>query len=129
MLFDRIESGLWNGKDSAWAGLEMKSGGMWSRLRKLLPNWHLLMGCPHLFIRGRRMVGNNLRTKNRKPESMMDASCRLRNRVWKPGRMGMRRKEVVDCIEMFYNLKRRHSYLGCISPRDFEKRRVLQIAA
>lgn len=31
------------------------------------------------------------------------------------------RKDVVDYIEMFYNSKRRHSYLGYMSPRNFEE--------
>lgn len=36
------------------------------------------------------------------------------------------RKDVVDYIEMFYNSKRRHSYLGYISPRKFEEMQLLQ---
>jgi putative transposase len=36
------------------------------------------------------------------------------------------RAEIIDCIEMFYNNKRRHSYLGCLSPNDFEKIAVLK---
>jgi len=32
------------------------------------------------------------------------------------------RRDVVDYIEMFYNSKRRHSYLGYLSPMEFEKR-------
>lgn len=31
------------------------------------------------------------------------------------------RQDITDYIEMFYNSKRRHSYLGYLSPRDFEK--------
>jgi len=31
------------------------------------------------------------------------------------------RRDVTDYIEMFYNSKRRHSHLGYLSPRDFEK--------
>ena len=30
------------------------------------------------------------------------------------------RRDVVDYIEMFYNSNRRHSYLGYVSPKDFE---------
>ena len=39
------------------------------------------------------------------------------------------RHEVVDYIEMFYNSRRRHSYLGYISPRQFEKMRLLKKTA
>ncbi|NOY84482.1 MAG: IS3 family transposase [Nitrospirae bacterium] len=31
------------------------------------------------------------------------------------------RGDIVDCIEIFYNSKRRHSYLGYLSPRAFEE--------
>ncbi len=31
------------------------------------------------------------------------------------------RKDIIDYIEMFYNSRRRHSYLGYISPREFEE--------
>ena len=31
------------------------------------------------------------------------------------------RRDIVDYIEMFYNSKRRHSYLGYFSPAQFEK--------
>ena len=31
------------------------------------------------------------------------------------------RRDVTDYIEMFYNSQRRHSYLGYVSPREFEK--------
>ncbi len=31
------------------------------------------------------------------------------------------RRDVVDYIEMFYNCNRRHSCLGYISPKEFEK--------
>ena len=30
------------------------------------------------------------------------------------------RRDVMDYIEMFYNSRRRHSYLGYVSPREFE---------
>ncbi|MDY0301953.1 MAG: IS3 family transposase, partial [Trichlorobacter sp.] len=30
------------------------------------------------------------------------------------------RKDITDYIEMFYNSKRRHSYLGNVSPREYE---------
>jgi transposase InsO family protein len=39
------------------------------------------------------------------------------------------RKDIVDYIEMFYNCKRRHSYLGYMSPKEFEKRWLLKKAA
>lgn len=37
--------------------------------------------------------------------------------------------DIVAWIEMFYNAKRRHSYLGYISPREFEKMQTLSLAA
>lgn len=39
------------------------------------------------------------------------------------------RLDVVDYIEMFYNSRRRHSYLGYLSPRQFEKMQLLKKAA
>jgi len=39
------------------------------------------------------------------------------------------RADIIDYIEMFYNSKRRHSYLGYLSPNDFEKLAVLKKAA
>ena len=39
------------------------------------------------------------------------------------------RGDVVDYIEMFYNPKRRHSYLGYLSPKEFEKTWLLKEAA
>jgi putative transposase len=39
------------------------------------------------------------------------------------------RAEIIDYIEMFYNSKRRHSYLGYLSPMDFEKMAVFKKAA
>jgi len=39
------------------------------------------------------------------------------------------RRDVVDYIEMFYNSKRRHSYLDYLSPREFEKRWIYKKAA
>lgn len=39
------------------------------------------------------------------------------------------RRDIVDYIEMFYNSRRRHSYLGYLSPNDFEKMLVLKKAA
>jgi len=39
------------------------------------------------------------------------------------------RTDIVDYIEMFYNSRRRHSYLGNISPRRFEKMRQAHKAA
>ncbi len=37
--------------------------------------------------------------------------------------------DIVDYIEMFYNCRRRHSYLGYLSPKEFEKRMALKKAA
>jgi putative transposase len=39
------------------------------------------------------------------------------------------KRDIVDYIEMFYNSKRRHSYLGYLSPREFEKMMSLKNAA
>jgi putative transposase len=39
------------------------------------------------------------------------------------------RRDIVDYIEMFYNSRRRHSYLGYLSPAEFEKQMVLKKAA
>jgi putative transposase len=39
------------------------------------------------------------------------------------------RRDVVDYIEMFYNCNRRHSYLGYVSPKEFEKLWLLKKAA
>jgi len=39
------------------------------------------------------------------------------------------RKDIVDYIEMFYNSRRRHSYLGYVSPKEFEKRQLFKKAA
>ena len=39
------------------------------------------------------------------------------------------RRDIVDYIEMFYNSKRRHSYLGYLSPKEFEKKMSLKKAA
>ena len=39
------------------------------------------------------------------------------------------RRDIVDYIEMFYNSRRRHSYLGYVSPKRFEEARQLQNAA
>lgn len=39
------------------------------------------------------------------------------------------RADIVDYIEMFYNSRRRHSSLGYLSPRDFEKMMTLKKAA
>ncbi len=38
------------------------------------------------------------------------------------------RRDIVDYIEMFYNSKRRHSYLGSLSPKEFEKKMSLKKA-
>jgi transposase InsO family protein len=39
------------------------------------------------------------------------------------------RRDIIDYIEMFYNSKRQHSYLGYVSPREFEKRQLTKKAA
>ena len=39
------------------------------------------------------------------------------------------RRDIVDYIEMFYNSKRRHSYLGYLSPKEFEKKMAMKKAA
>jgi len=39
------------------------------------------------------------------------------------------RRDVIDYIEMFYNSKRRHSFLGYLSPVEFEERMILEKAA
>lgn len=39
------------------------------------------------------------------------------------------RRDVVDYIEMFYNSYRRHSYLGYVSPKEFEELWLLKKAA
>ena len=39
------------------------------------------------------------------------------------------RTDIVDYIEMFYNSKRRHSYLGYLSPREYERMWLLRKAA
>jgi transposase InsO family protein len=39
------------------------------------------------------------------------------------------RGDIIDYIEMFYNSNRRHSYLGYLSPMDFEKLSVMKKAA
>lgn len=39
------------------------------------------------------------------------------------------KSDIVDYIEMFYNSNRRHSYLGYISPKEFERLWLLKKAA
>jgi len=39
------------------------------------------------------------------------------------------RRDITDYIEMFYNSKRRHSHLGYLSPRDFEKMMAMKKVA
>jgi len=39
------------------------------------------------------------------------------------------RQDIVDYIEMFYNSRRRHSFLGCMSPMEFEKQKLWEKAA
>lgn len=55
-----------------------------------------------------------------KRERIFDAVYRTREEA---------RTDIIDYIEMFYNSKRRHSYLGYLSPMDFEKMAVLKKAA
>ncbi len=39
------------------------------------------------------------------------------------------KSDIIDYIEMFYNSKRLHSYLGYVSPRQFEeKNRIKKVA-
>ena len=42
---------------------------------------------------------------------------------------GEARLDIIDYIEMFYNSNRRHSYLGYLSPMNFEKLSVMKKAA
>ena len=39
------------------------------------------------------------------------------------------RRDIIDYIEMFYNSRRLHSYLGYLSPQSFEKMQVVNEAA
>lgn len=39
------------------------------------------------------------------------------------------RRDIIDYIEMFYNSRRIHSYLGYVSPREFESRHILKKVA
>ena len=39
------------------------------------------------------------------------------------------RGDIIDYIEMFYNSNRRHSYLGYLSPKEFEELWLLKKAA
>ncbi len=39
------------------------------------------------------------------------------------------RQDIVDYIEMFCNSNRRHSYLGYVSPKEFEKMWLLKKVA
>lgn len=39
------------------------------------------------------------------------------------------RSDVIDYIEMFYNSRRIHSFIGYQSPNDFEKEVILSLAA
>jgi putative transposase len=41
-----------------------------------------------------------------------------RRRIYKP--RGEAMADIFDCIECFYNPKRRHSTIGCVSPTVFE---------
>lgn len=42
---------------------------------------------------------------------------------------GDARTDIIDYIEMFYNSNRRHSYLGYLSPMDFENMAIMKKAA
>lgn len=39
------------------------------------------------------------------------------------------RADIMEYIEMFYNAKRRHSYLGYVSPKQFEEQHTFSLAA
>ena len=39
------------------------------------------------------------------------------------------KQDIIDYIEMFYNSKRSHSYLGYVSPLEFEQEQNYQLAA
>jgi len=39
------------------------------------------------------------------------------------------RREIVDYIELFYNSKRRYSFLGYLSPKEFGEMQLLSEAA
>lgn len=39
------------------------------------------------------------------------------------------RRDIVDYIEMFYNSRRRHSFLGYMSPKEYEEKRLMKKAA
>ena len=43
---------------------------------------------------------------------------RIRRRIYNTREEA--KSDVFDYIEMFYNSKRRHSYLGYVSPQDYE---------
>ncbi|NND19400.1 MAG: IS3 family transposase [Silicimonas sp.] len=47
--------------------------------------------------------------------------CERVNRVWYRTREEAR-ADLFEYIEVFYNRKRRHGYLGNVSPADFEQR-------
>jgi putative transposase len=55
-----------------------------------------------------------------KTERVYDSQYRTREEA---------RGDVIDYIEMFYNSNRRHSYLGYLSPAEFEKQMELKKAA
>ena len=55
-----------------------------------------------------------------KTERVFDAVYRTRDDA---------RRDIIDYIEMFYKSNRRHSYLGYLSPKDFEERMALKKAA
>lgn len=55
-----------------------------------------------------------------KTERVFFASYRTREKA---------KRDIVDYIEMFYNSYRRHSYLGYISPKEFEELWLLKKAA
>ena len=55
-----------------------------------------------------------------KVESVFDSICQTREEA---------KRDIVDYIEMFYNSKRHHSYLGYLSPKEFEKMMSMKKAA
>lgn len=49
---------------------------------------------------------------------------RIRRRTYKTREQA--RQDVFDCIEMFYNPKRKHTTNGMLSPVDFERQQKLR---
>ncbi len=38
------------------------------------------------------------------------------------------KQDIIDYVDMYYNGVRRHSYLGYISPKDFENKKLKETA-